>query len=102
MNNIINVALQILPKGNNADVYKLVDKAIEVIQQSGLKYKVCPFETVIEGEYDEIMKIVKKAQIACLEAGAQEFIAYLKIQVIKNKNVRMEDKIGKYETKKPS
>jgi uncharacterized protein YqgV (UPF0045/DUF77 family) len=52
MKNLINLALQVLPSSITSDPYSLVDKAIEVIQQSGLKYRVCPFETVIEGDYE--------------------------------------------------
>jgi len=96
MDNIINVAFQILPKGENMDVYPLVDVAIEVIQKSGLKYQVCPFETVIEGKYNEVMQVIKDAQIACFEEGANEFIAYIKMQVNKSKDIKIEDKMVKY------
>ena len=65
MNKIVNIALQILPSSATIHSYKLVDKAIEVIAASGLKYRVTPFETVMEGEYDKIMEIVKQAQQAC-------------------------------------
>jgi len=51
-NNIVNVAIQVLPSSKKEHPYSIVDKAIEVIQKSGLKYKVCPFETVIEGEIE--------------------------------------------------
>jgi uncharacterized protein (TIGR00106 family) len=101
MNHIINAALQILPRSKDQDIYSLVDKAIGVIQNSGLKYKVCPFETVIEGKYDEVMKVISEAQKACLLAGASEYIAYIKLQVNNSKDVRIEDKIGKFETKNP-
>ncbi len=43
MDHKINLALQIIPKSDKHDLYTLVDKAIEVIQNSGLKYEVCPF-----------------------------------------------------------
>ena len=70
MNNTVNIALQILPTSKTIHPYSLVDKAIEVIANSGLRYKVTPFETVMEGTYDDIMKVVKQAQEACYEAGA--------------------------------
>lgn len=95
--NIINAALQILPSGNDkSEVYSYVDKAIAIIKNSGLKYEVCPFETVIEGSYDEVMAVIKKAQDACLDAGAKDLLAYVKIQRSNNKDVSIEDKMGKY------
>jgi uncharacterized protein (TIGR00106 family) len=96
MDNTINLALQILPKSPTGREYEIIDKAIEVIQKSGLNYQVCPFETVIEGPYDKVMQVVKRAQDICFENGAVELIANIKIQRNKEKNVFIEDKMGKY------
>jgi len=96
MKNYVNVALQVLPKSETKKTYDLVDDAIEVIQDSGLKYKVCPFETVIEGPYDQIMDIVEKVQEKCFENGADELLVYIKIQTRKNSKVTIDDKMAKY------
>ena len=93
MNKIINVGLQILPYGKEP----FIDKAIEVIQNSGLKYKVCPFETVIEGYYDEIMEVVKKAQQACYEAGAEMCVINIRIHSAKNQDILIDDKLKKFD-----
>lgn len=97
MKNKINIALQVLPKAEGKDSYKIVDKAIEIIQKSGIKYKVCPFETVMEGEYDELMAIVKKVHEACYQAGTETMMTYIKIQSSANSDVTIGDKIDKYE-----
>ncbi len=96
MDKTINIALQVLPTSKIIHPYSIVDKAIEVIAASGLKYKVTPFETVMEGTYDQIMEVVKQAQEACYEAGAESVMTYVKIQTSKS-DVSIEDKIGKYE-----
>ena len=96
MDHKINLALQIIPKSDKHDLYTLVDKAIEVIQNSGLKYEVCPFETVMEGGYEEILAVVKKAQTACFVAGAEELLVNIKMQVRKDGSVTIEEKTGKY------
>lgn len=95
MNKTVNIALQILPSSKTIHPYTLVDKAIEVIANSGLRYQVTPFETVMEGTYDEIMEIVKKAQNACYEAGADSLMTYVKIQTSKL-DVSIDDKMNKY------
>jgi uncharacterized protein (TIGR00106 family) len=92
----VNISLQILPSSKSKHPYDIVDKAIEVIRLSGIKYKVCPFETVMEGDYDTIMEIIKKVQTTCLEFGAENCFSYIKIQLDKNKDVTIEDKTGKY------
>lgn len=96
MDKTVNIALQILPTSKSIHPYDLVDKAIEVIAASGLKYRVTPFETVIEGTYDRIMEVVKQSQEACYAAGAESLMTYLKIQS-SNKDVCIEDKTGKYD-----
>ena len=96
MNNYVNVAVQVLPKSKTKETYDLVDDAIQVISESGLKYRVCPFETVLEGPYDEIMKVVEKLQQKCFDSGADELMVYIKIQNRKNTKVTIEDKMAKY------
>lgn len=97
MSHSINLAIQVLPKANNGDTYALVDEAIRVIQQSGVKYRVCPFETVMEGPYDRLMEIVRDAQQACFDAGAEEVLVNLKIQHRRDGDVTIEEKTGKYD-----
>ena len=96
MKNYVNIALQVLPKSKTKEAYDLVDDAIKVIQGSGLKYQVCPFETAIEGPYDEIMKLVEKVQETCFNEGAEELLVYIKIQNRKDSKVTIEEKMRKY------
>ena len=97
MNNKINVAVQVLPRSATKGTYELVDVAIELIQKSGLVYRVCPFETVIEGYYDEIMNLVKDIHEAVYAAGADEMITNMKIQTRNNQDVCIDDKMHKYD-----
>ena len=96
MKNYVNIALQVLPKSKTKETYDLVDDAIKVIQDSGLKYQVCPFETAIEGPYDEIMRLVEKVQETCFNSGADELLVYIKIQNRKEGDVTIEEKMKKY------
>lgn len=96
MKNYVNVAMQILPQSKTKEAYDLVDDAIQVIQESGMKYQVCPFETVLEGPYDEIMNVVKKVQETCFNKGAEELMVYIKIQIRKDSKVTIDDKMKKY------
>jgi uncharacterized protein (TIGR00106 family) len=92
----INVAIQVLPHSPTKGTYELVDVAIEAIQKSGLKYQVCPFETVVEGTYDEVMNLVKEIHEVVYAAGAEEMITNLKIQTSNNRDVFIDDKMSKY------
>lgn len=97
MKNLINLAIQVLPRSASKGTYELVDVAIEIIQKSGLKYSVCPFETVIEGHYDEVMALVKSIHEAVYTSGAEEMITNIKIQTRMNQDVFIEDKMNKYD-----
>ncbi|WP_343307682.1 thiamine-binding protein [Chitinophaga niabensis] len=96
-NHTINLALQILPQVAADKVYAVVDEAIAVIHNSGVKYRVCPFETVMEGTYDQLMEVVKQAQEVCFKAGAGQILVFMKIQNNSGGDVSIEDKTGKYD-----
>ncbi|MBC9928777.1 thiamine-binding protein [Chitinophaga qingshengii] len=98
MSHKINLALQILPSVPSEEVYAVVDEAIAVIRDSGVKYRVCPFETVMEGTYDELMEVVRKTQEVCFKAGASQLLVYIKMQIKKDQDVTIEEKTGKYDS----
>jgi uncharacterized protein (TIGR00106 family) len=97
MSSIVNIAIQVIPFSREKELYELVDLAIQVIQDAGVEYRVCPFETVLEGDYDRLMEIVKQCQQVCLDNGADQVLVNLKIQHRRNGDVRISDKMGKYE-----
>lgn len=97
--NMINAALQILPQTKNNNVYAVIDKVIDIIKNSGITYEVCPFETVMEGEYDKIMEVIKQAQETCFNNGADEVLVYIKIQNRDSEDVHIEEKMHKYRNK---
>lgn len=97
MNNKINLAIQVLPLGiPKSEAYRIVDAAIETIKESGLAYRVCPFETVIEGNYETVMQLMNAIQETCKNAGAEEVLINMKLQRNFIKDVAIDDKIGKY------
>ena len=75
-----SVAIQSLPKAdNNEELIRIVDEVIAYIKRTGLTYYVGPFETTIEGDYDELMDIVKECQHIAVRAGAPSVAAYIKV-----------------------
>lgn len=95
---VVNVSLQVLPSVPQEDIYPVVDKVIDLIRDSGVKYIVGPMETTMEGEFDTLMEIVKKAQAVCCEAGAKRVISVVKIDY-RPEGVTIEEKIAKYQNK---
>ena len=92
----INVAIQVLPEADGKIKYELVDKAIEAIQESGFRFQVCPFETVVECNYDELSGLIENIHKACKVAGTERMLMNLKIQSNFAEGVTIEDKMEKY------
>ena len=75
-----SVAIQVLPKtDSDEELIRIVDEVIAYIKSKGLNCSVGPFETTIEGDYDELMDIVKECQKVAVKAGAAEVSAYVKV-----------------------
>lgn len=75
-----SVAIQVLPQAENDDeLIRIVDEVIDYIKSTGLNYYVGPCETSIEGDYDELMDIIKECQKVAVRAGAATVSAYVKI-----------------------
>lgn len=55
-----SIALQILPLDNHDGRLKIIDKVIYFLQNKHSSVIVTPFETVIEGEFNELMDTLKK------------------------------------------
>lgn len=91
----VHVAIQIVPVSKEHP-YPIIDKAIEVIDRSGVDYRVGAMETVMQGDYNKLMKVVHDAQQACLDAGADEIVVTLKVHAKKSSDVTWEEKLEKY------
>lgn len=91
----VHVAIQIVPISKQHP-YPIIDKAIEVIKGSGIEYRVGAMETVMQGDYRQLMEIVEKAQDACLAGGADEVVVTIKVHAKKDSDVSWEEKLEKY------
>ena len=75
-----SVAIQVLPNvQDEEEVIRIVDEVIAYIKSTGLNYYVGPFETTIEGDYDQLMDIVKECQHVAECAGCKAMSVYVKI-----------------------
>ena len=94
-----SVAIQSLPSVLDDDeLCRIVDEVIAYIAGTGYKYVVGPFETTIEGPYDELMDIVKECQHIAIKAGAPAVAAYIKVSYKpEGEKKKKKKKIGKYQ-----
>ena len=75
-----SVAIQVVPKTmDDNETIRIVDEVLEYIKTTGLNYFVGPSETSIEGDFDELMEVVKECQLVAAKAGAKSISSYVKI-----------------------
>ena len=53
------VAFQVIPRVREGNNFEIVDKAIEVVKQSGVPFQVAAMETTMKGDLDQLLDIVK-------------------------------------------
>jgi len=91
------LAIQCLPLGSEGkeELYRLVDRAIAVIEESKLPFMVGPMETVVQGPIDRLFEIARKAHQAVLDAGGRGVATYLKLLSTSELDP-IEDEVRKY------
>ncbi|MBQ2697159.1 MAG: thiamine-binding protein [Clostridia bacterium] len=91
-------AIQLLPSVEREKLLPVVDEVIAYIQSHGLKTVVGPFETVIEGDFDQLIEILRGCCKVCVEAGAPSLMSYVKISYNPGGDgfLTIADKIDKY------
>ena len=84
-----SIALQVLPLTQGINRIAVIDQVIAYLQAQEVTMVVTPFETVLEGEFDELMRILKEA----LEEADNVF-ANVKINV--GEILSIDEKLEKY------
>jgi uncharacterized protein YqgV (UPF0045/DUF77 family) len=92
----INAAIQLLPIGAKDNRYGIIDQAIRLIGESGLNYKVCPFETVVEGEPEAVYRLIRKIQEETLKLNCDELLINIKIHAA-TRDLSFDEKLEKYQ-----
>lgn len=55
-------SLSMFPIGSGESISDPVTKVVDEIDKAGLEYEVTGADTVIEGEWDEVMPVIKRAK----------------------------------------
>ena len=88
-----SIALQVLPLSQGIDRIAVIDKVIDYLQSQEVTMVVTPFETVLEGEFDELMRIFKEA-LEVAGQGADNVFANVKINI--GEILSIDEKLEKY------
>ena len=88
-----SIALQVLPLTQGIDRIAVIDQVIAYLQAQEVTMVVTPFETVLEGEFDELMRILKEG-LAVAGQEADNVFANVKINV--GEILSIDEKLEKY------
>lgn len=94
--------LTMFPSGSkrkSASVSEHVAKVIDVIDKSGLPYKLTPMATCIEGSWDEVMAVINKARLRLRRLGHERIYISITIDDRKGVKKQLTSKINSIENK---
>lgn len=86
----------IIPIGAGSSIGDQLAGVLKIVDASGLPYKINPMGTVVEGEWDEVMKLVKKCHDIVMKSG-ERAITSISIDDRKGKPNRIEEKVKSIE-----
>ncbi len=92
---LLEFSMSPLDKGESLSPY--VSRIIEIVDKSGVNYRLTAMGTILEGEYDEVILVVRDC-FKELEKDCKRISVNLKMDYRKGPQSRMDSKINKIET----
>jgi uncharacterized protein (TIGR00106 family) len=96
------VQVTIVPLGTGSpSVGEYVAAVYEILEQAGeqLKYQLTPMSTIIEGELDQLLEVVRRMHEVPFENGAMRVSTSITIDDRRDKKGTMEQKLKSVEEK---
>ena len=90
------IEFSIIPIGVGSSLGDQLAEVLKIVDASGLPYKINPMGTVIEGERDEIMKLIKKCHNTVMKTG-ERAVTTISIDDRKGKPNRIDEKVKSIE-----
>lgn len=90
----------VVPIGKGESVSQYVAECVRIVHESGLDYRLNPMGTVVEGDYDQVMDVVRRCHLAVI-SKCQRVVTTIKIDdrvgakgMIEGKLRSVEDRVG--------
>lgn len=90
--------LSIIPVGRGVSISSDIARVIEIIDRSGLPYRVSPMGTVLEGEWSRVMDVIKACHDEVMKESERVFTK-ITIDDRKGKTDRIRGKVASLEAK---
>ena len=96
MSVLLEFSMTPLDKGESVSQY--VSRSLDIIDKSGIPYKLGPMGTVLEGEWHEVMDVVEKCY-SRMNEDCNRISCSIKIDYRKNRTNGLTSKIKSLENK---
>jgi uncharacterized protein YqgV (UPF0045/DUF77 family) len=93
---LVNATIQVVPLTNIETAFPVIDAAIAIIQNAGIKYSVGAFETTLEGEYEEVQALIRKVEDFCYNHKELQFLVYTKLHLCGGNHISAYEKTAKF------
>lgn len=93
------VEISFIPIGVGTSLSRYIAKVVKSIEKSGLKYQLTPMGTIVQGDWEDISKLVDDSHKIILDMGIERIITNIKIDYRLDKKSSMEDKINSVKRK---
>jgi len=93
---LLEFSMTPLDKGESVSEY--VSRSLKIIDESGVNYRLNPMGTVLEGEWDEVMAVVKRCYDT-MSADCNRITCSIKVDYRKGRENGLESKMAAIESK---
>jgi uncharacterized protein (TIGR00106 family) len=84
------------PLGKGESVGKYVARSLDIIDKSGVEYRLNPMGTVLEGEWDDVFRVVRKCYER-MKKDCNRISCSIKIDYRKGHKGRLSSKVASVE-----
>jgi len=92
------VEFSVVPIGTGVSVSPQIAKVLKIVAESGIQYKANPMGTVLEGDWDTVMSVVKKCHEVVM-GDSERALTTITIDDRKGKETRITKKLESVEQK---
>ena len=93
---LLQFSMSPMDKGESVSDY--VSRSLDIISNSGVPYKLGPMGTCLEGEWDEVMGVIKECYEK-MSSDCNRITCSIKIDYRKGKSGRLDSKMAAVEMK---
>jgi uncharacterized protein (TIGR00106 family) len=90
------IEFSIVPVGSGSSLGERLAEVLKIVDESGLPYKINPMGTVVEGEWDELFRLVKKCHETLMKKEAR-VLTTITVDDRKGKTNRLDEKVKSVE-----